>query len=195
MARVSTAATAAFEKLEIKLTGVDRTTGKTVLHGSTPELKITVKLEPVTAATTRATVDASKNQVIKDKATAEEILTQIGLSLNTENTEPKPARQHSAVFAKNNCDRPIKVAIYCLTGPKGSEIWDARGWFFIEPGHKKHIVDTNNRYVYLYAESRTGKKLLWRGKSYHKFNGKPYGFFKVDIGRTFTDFTQSFTCD
>jgi hypothetical protein len=130
--------------------------------------------------------------VIKDKPTGDEILTQMGLALNA---RQKPARRHSAVYAKNECGRSIQVAIYSLTGPEGHEIWDARGWFFMAPGNKKLLVNTHNRYVYIYAESTAGEKLLWSGESYQKFKGKPYGFFKVDLGHTLTDFTQSFTCD
>ena len=192
MDTVTAAAKTAFKKLDIELTGVEEKTDETVLLGSTPELKITVKLEPVTTKSTRATATATKNHVIKDKPTGEEILTQMELALKA---GQKPVRQHSAVYAKNECGRPIQVVIYSLTGPKGHESWNTRGWFFMEPGAKKLLVNTHNYYVYIYAESTTGEKLLWSGESYHNFNGKPYGFFKVDLGDTFTDFTQSFTCD
>jgi hypothetical protein len=192
MTEVTDAAKSTFEKMNIKLSGIDGETDKTVLYGTTSGLDITVKLEIVTATTIRATVNATKNHVIKDKSTAEEILTQMSRLLHL---QPKPLRKFSSVFAKNSCAHPIKLAIYYLRYLNEEETWGAQGWFLVEPRQKKHIADTKNRYIYLYAESREGEKLIWDGDSYHQFNGRQYGFFKVDMGQGFADFTQSFMCD
>jgi len=191
-ARVTAAAKETFEKMQIDLKKIDEKQDKTVLSGTTPELDITVKIEPVNPTISRVVVTATKDTVFKDKATANEILSQMAQVLAA---PPEPEKKSTSVFVKNTCDRPVKVAVYYLAGPEGAETWGARGWFFVDAGRKKHIADTKNRYVYLYAESGERERLLWAGDHSHNFKGKSYGFFKVDMGRDFTDFTQSLTCD
>ena len=76
----------------------------------------------------------------------------------------------------------------------------ARAWAealenLADPGKKKHVVDTHNRYIYFYAESPAGKKRIWTGDLPQWFEGKRYLFFKVDMGTSLEDFTYTFICN
>ena len=190
--QVIDASTLALEKMGIELIETESKGEETILYAETPEMEITIQLQPVTSTATRVTIDTKKWQWAKDKATANEILSQIGLILETGIESQK---RLSRVYVKNECDRSIKVAIYYLAGPEGSQAWGARGWFFITSGTRKQIAETDNRYVYLYAESSSGKKFRWTGDEFQIFKGKPYGFFKIDMGQKLIDFTQTLTCD
>lgn len=103
--------------------------------------------------------------------------------------------RHSKVFVKNNCSHPIYVAVRYLTAKSEPEHWQIRGWFKLASGQEKHIVDTSNRYIYFYAETRLQDKFYWGGKDFHWFEGERFGFFKADIGNYSRDVTQSFACD
>ncbi|HIJ54888.1 MAG TPA: DUF3568 family protein [Deltaproteobacteria bacterium] len=186
------AAKSALEKMGIELVETSSKDAETILYAETPEMEITLQLQPVTSTTTHVSIDTKKGQWAKDKATANEILSQIGQILENETASRK---RFSRVYVKNECGRPIQVAIYYLVGPEGSQVWGARGWFFITPGTRKQIAETDNRYVYLYAESSSGKKFRWTGGEFQIFKGKPHGFFKIDMGQKLIDFTQTLTCD
>ena len=47
--------------------------------------------------------------------------------------------------------------------------WGTRGWWAMQPGGEAYALDTDNRYVYFYAESADGA--VWSG---------PYGNVYVD---------------
>ena len=191
--QITAAAQSALEKMDIRLHSVDPYTDETVMSASTAELDITIKIVPVTASTTRVIVDAKEDHIIKkDKATADEILSQIRIALARKDSQEE---LYSKVFVKNNCSRPIYVAVRYLAGKNEPEHWQTRGWFTLASGQKKHIVDTRNRYIYFYAETRLEDKLYWSGEDFHWFEGERFGFFKADIGSTSEDVTQSFKCD
>ncbi len=191
--QITAAAQSALEKMDIRLHSVDPYTDETVMSASTAELDITIKIVPVTASTTRVIVDAKEDHIIKkDKATADEILSQIRIALARKDSQEE---LYSKVFVKNNCSRPIYVAVRYLAGKNEPEHWQTRGWFTLASGQKKHIVDTRNRYIYFYAETRLEDKLYWGGDDFHWFEGERFGFFKADIGSTSEDVTQSFKCD
>lgn len=61
---------------------------------------------------------------------------------------------YSKVFVKNNCSRPIYVALRYMAVKNEPEHWQTRGWFKLASDQKKHIVETHNRYIYFYAETR-----------------------------------------
>jgi uncharacterized membrane protein len=84
--------------------------------------------------------------------------------------------------------------VYYLDGKNGPTTWQTRGWFRVDPGKKKHVVDTHNRYIYFYGESPSNKKKIWTGDLPQWFEGKRYRFFKVDMGTNLKDFTYSFNC-
>jgi hypothetical protein len=191
--QITAAAQSALRKMDIRLHSVDPYTDETVMSASTAELDITIKIVPVTASTTRVIVDAKEDHIIKkDKATADEILSQIRIALARKDSQEE---LYSKVFVKNNCSRPIYVAVRYLVGKNEPEHWQTRGWFTLASGQKKHIVDTHNRYIYFYAETRLEDKLYWGGEDFAWFEGERFGFFKADIGNTSQDVTQSFKCD
>ena len=174
--QVTAATQSALKRMDMRLHSVDPYTDETVMSASTAGLDITIKIKPVTANTTRVIVDAKEDHLIKkDKATADEILSQIRIALPRKNSQDE---LYSKVFVKNE-----------------PEHWQTRGWFKLSAGQKKHIVDTHNRYVYFYAETRLKDKLYWGGEEFHWFEGERFGFFKADIGDTSQDVTQSFKCD
>lgn len=190
---VTAAARSALNKMGIHLHSVTPYTDETVMFASTAGLDISINMIPVTASTTRVIVDAREDHIIKkDKATADEILTQIRIALARINP---PANAVSKVFVKNNCRHPIYVAIRFLTGKDEPEHWQTRGWFSLASGEKKHIADTHNRYIYFYAETRRQNQIFWGGDNFHWFEGRQFGFFKADFGTEPQDFTQSFSCD
>jgi len=191
--QVTAAARKALRKMDIRLHSVDPYTDETVMNASTAELDITIKIVPVTTSTTRVIVDAREDHIIKkDKPTADEILSQIRIALARKDLQEE---LYSKVFVKNNCRRPIYVAVRYLAGKNEPEHWQTRGWFKLASGQKKHIVDTHNRYLYFYAETRLQDKIYWGGEEFHWFEGERFGFFKADIGDTSQDVTQSFKCD
>ncbi len=40
----------------------------------------------------------------------------------------------------------IDVVVYYLTGKSEPQSWQTRGWFSLDPGQKKHVADSHNRY-------------------------------------------------
>ena len=149
-------------------------------------------MEPITATTTKVTVNAVQDHVIKDRATADEILAQIQneleLGQSAQNDFPR-------IFIKNACNRPIDVIVYGLSGKDEPQTWQTRGWFYLDAGQKKYVADGHNRYVYFYGQTQQADKLVWDGDLYQWFEGKRYGFFKADTGAAMLDFTQTFSCD
>ena len=191
--QVTAAARNALRKMDIRLHSVDPYTDEIVMNASTAELDITIKIMQVTTSTTRVIVDAREDHIIKkDKPTADEILSQIRIALARKDLQDE---RYSKVFVKNNCRRPIYVAVRYLAGKNEPEHWQTRGWFKLVSGQKKHIIDTHNRYLYFYAETRLQDKIYWGGEDFHWFEGERFGFFKADIGDTSQDVTQSFKCD
>ena len=190
---VTAATKGALKKMDIRLHSVTPYTDETVIFAATSELDITINIVPISVSTTKVVVDAREDHVVKkDKATADEILSQIRIALVRNNSPPEV---FSKVFVKNNCRLPIYVAIRFLGGKDEPEHWQTRGWFSLDAGQTKHIADTHNRYIYFYAETRLQNKIYWGGENFHWFEGKRFGFFKADFGNDSEDFTQSFSCD
>jgi hypothetical protein len=118
---VTAAVRSALDKMDIRLHSVTPYTDETVMFASTPELDITINIVPISASTTQVIVDAREDHIIKkDKATADEILSQIRIAL-ARNDSLQEA--FSKVFVKNNCRRPIYVAIRFLVGKDEPEHW------------------------------------------------------------------------
>jgi uncharacterized membrane protein len=63
-----------------------------------------------------------------------------------------------------------------LDGKNEPDHWQTRGWFKLDSGQKKHIVDTHNRYIYFYAETRLKDKLYWGGEDFHLAAGTNGGY-------------------
>jgi uncharacterized membrane protein len=192
VSQVTAAAHGALKKMNIQYLSTSPGVSETEMKASTDELDITISLTPITTTATRVDVDAVKDRVFKDRATAAEILYQIALELEHGSA---PDKAFPKVFVKNDCLRAIDIVVYYLAADNGPESWQTRGWFSVEPGQKKHVADTQNRYIYFYGEMRSANKRIWNGNFPQWFEGRHYDFFKVDMGTHLVDFTQSFSCD
>ena len=189
--QVTAAAHKALKKMDIQYLSTSPGVSETEMKAFTDELDITISLTPITANATKVDVNAVKNRVFKDRATAAEVLYQIALELEPNST---PVNARPKVFVKNDCLRTIDIVVYYLDGNNGPASWQAHGWFSVAPGQKKHIADTDNRYIYFYGEMRSEDKVIWTGNYPQWFEGKYYDFFKVDMGTRLVDFTQAFSC-
>jgi len=190
--QVTAATRQALGKMGIELQSISTEDAETKITAATSELDITVEMKPITAHTTKVSVNAVEDYVLKDRATAVEILDQIELALDDNASAEVNAPR---VFVRNQCRHPIEVIVYYLAGQNGPASWQARGWFSLDPGQKKYVADTQNRYIYFYGETPLNHKVTWTGEMLHWFEGKRYPFFKVDMGAAMNDFTQSFTCE
>jgi hypothetical protein len=189
--QVKAATRSALKKMKVRFHSVKTEDSETEIEASTSELDITITIEPITSATTKVKVNAVEDHIFKDRATAAQILSQIEAELNR---KPLPKNNFPKVFVKNDCHRTIDVVVYYLDGKNGPTAWQTRGWFSVDPGKKKHVVDTHNRYIYFYGESTSGPKNIWTGDLPQWFEGKRYKFFKVDMGTNLEDFTYAFSC-
>jgi hypothetical protein len=190
--QIDAASREALKNMDIQLKGVESGDSKTEISAVTAELDIRVTMVPITATTTRVTVNAVEDHVIKDRATAAEILSQIKSELDRSRAVDDALPR---IFVRNDCPRPIDVIVYCFAGKDEPQTWQTRGWFYLDAGQKKYVAEGHNRYVYFYGETRQAEKLTWAGDLYQWFEGKRYGFFKVDTGTKLVDFTQRFICD
>jgi hypothetical protein len=84
----------------------------------------------------------------------------------------RAGRDFSKVFIKNNTKEEISVAALAIPfevnatdlGPSDSP-FQVLAWYNLKPGERVHIANTNNTYVYFYAQSRTG---TWGGKATYR---------------------------
>jgi hypothetical protein len=76
--RVHHATIAALKKMDIKISEDTNSEDGRSITAATKELDIVINLEKVTSKTTQVKVDARKQVVLKDKATAAEIINQVG---------------------------------------------------------------------------------------------------------------------
>lgn len=81
--KVETSLRKALVKMGIRETGKKTSDGVVTITAVTKKLSITIELEKVTERTTRIKVDAAENLIIKDKATATEIIVQTEKILET----------------------------------------------------------------------------------------------------------------
>jgi uncharacterized membrane protein len=65
------------------------------------------------------------------------------------------------VHFTNGYNRRVQVAI-AFYQPSCSKLWGTRGWWIIEPGGSKYVINTNNRYMFFYAESVSDGR-VWAG--------------------------------
>jgi hypothetical protein len=76
--RVHHATIAALKKMDITIINDSKSVDGRTITAATKELDIVINLEEVTSKTTQVKVDARKRVVLKDKATAAEIINQVG---------------------------------------------------------------------------------------------------------------------
>lgn len=80
-------------------------------------------------------------------------------------------------YIKNKCRESLNVSIQYI--PLGRSKFLTRNYRF-SPGEHAYIGRSNNRYIYITANSRESNKLRRR--------------FRVDTGATIRNFTQSLSC-
>ena len=83
--RVHQATIAALKKMDINIIDDSKSEDGRTISAATKELDIVINLEEVTSKTTQVKVDARKRFVLKDKATAAEIINQVGKILGEQN--------------------------------------------------------------------------------------------------------------
>ena len=71
----------ALKKMNIRIVNDIKVEDGRTITAATKELDIVINLEEVTSKTTQVKVDARKRVILKDKATAAEIINQVGKSL------------------------------------------------------------------------------------------------------------------
>jgi len=76
--RVHHATIAALKKMDIKIIDDIKLEDGRTITAATMQLDISINLEEITSKTTQIKVDARKRVVLKDKATAAEIINQVG---------------------------------------------------------------------------------------------------------------------
>jgi hypothetical protein len=76
--KVHNATVDALKKMGIKIVDDNKSENGRTIIATTKELDIVINLEEVTSKTTQIKVDARKRVVLKDKATAAEIINQVG---------------------------------------------------------------------------------------------------------------------
>ncbi len=79
--KVQSATHIALKKMEIQELSTERTKGGVRINAETADLKISIDLTMITHTTTKISVDAKKDIVIKDKPTATAIIDQIERAL------------------------------------------------------------------------------------------------------------------
>ncbi len=89
------ASTQAMKKMQLQIRQIDTYEKRTDIYATAPELKIEVGIERITETTTRVSVNTYKGVLIKDKATADEILSQIE-SFLLQMPPPQTARDEKA---------------------------------------------------------------------------------------------------
>jgi hypothetical protein len=83
--KVEAALKAAFDKMKITETGTEKKAEGVVVSAIAGDHTIIVELERITPAVTKIEVDAKKDVVVKDKATATEIIVQTEKALEAKN--------------------------------------------------------------------------------------------------------------
>lgn len=102
------------------------------------------------------------------------------------------------VSIKNETAYPISVCWHRLVkefdyqGDPGKLRWRSEGWWNLAPFEEAYIGTTEGRNVYFHAVAQGGR-LTWGGNVYQNVNGRQVGMFHVDMGHTFSYFTQRFT--
>ena len=109
---------------------------------------------------------------------------------------PTAARAHHfKVNVENKCHVAIWVAAQFIHMDDGE--WRAEGWWKLNPGEKAYIIDTVNRYLYLYATDQGGR-MVWKGDFWDcqtvAAASKVCEWIQKDMGEMQTEFTVPFSC-
>jgi len=81
--------------------------------------------------------------------------------------------------------------------------WATKGWWNIEPGGERYVLNTRNRHVYFYAHT-PNNQYVWTGSDHHMYVGsyafnscrdigstssRYVGIRHIDMGSSFTNYT------
>ncbi len=83
---VTSASIDALKEMKIQIDTVEWYKESTRIFAETKDLRIRVSLDPISDNTTKVSIDVSKYTVLKDKATASAIISQINIFLTKTNT-------------------------------------------------------------------------------------------------------------
>jgi hypothetical protein len=103
---VTSASEKALEEMQIYVEGKDPHECTADIRAAAGDVNIQIHLESLTPKTTRVTVEAFKDRFHKDKATAQEIVSQIGLALAAQ----RAFAARSRVYEVQPGDNPTKIA-------------------------------------------------------------------------------------
>ena len=108
------------KKLDIDLLKETEIENGKRINASTNNLEISIDMEKITMRATRVIINAKKGTLVKDRATAEEIINQLEKSLTTEKNpalEKSPLKEKSRPLAKSmTSNEPTKTARPSVAG-------------------------------------------------------------------------------
>lgn len=102
------------------------------------------------------------------------------------------AGRANAYSVANKCTYPIRALVHLVDPVRG---WRTHGWVSLKPGESSKGFATRNRYVYFYAESLDGTKVLndsRDGKRDIRVGEKIYPMGRTNIGPRYRKFTKTF---
>ena len=102
------------------------------------------------------------------------------------------AGRANAYSVANKCSYPIRALVHLVDPVRG---WRTHGWVSLKPGEKSKGFATRNRYVYFYAESLDGRKVLNAsrdGQRDIRVGEKIYQMGRTNIGPRYRKFTKTF---
>jgi uncharacterized membrane protein len=83
----------------------------------------------------------------------------------------------------NGYNQRVEVAV-AYANSSCSRLWAVRGWWGIEPGGSAYVLDTDNRYMFFYAES-SNRVWVGSGDNYADVYVTQQAFDRcVEIGST-----------
>ena len=104
---VASAAKAALENMNFKVKNIEMSDDNHKIYASTKKLNIEMTLKPISANSTKVTVDTNKYYLFKkDKATGDEIISQIQIIL----TEKTKHKNKLIAYKVKPGDSPFKIA-------------------------------------------------------------------------------------
>jgi len=99
----------ALDKMGFVITEAKRSSAQWVIAAETPERKVTIELERITPKTTKITVNVMEGSVIKDKATAEAIISEVESLLKEEEDSKRKTRNALLFIATKPKGATVKI--------------------------------------------------------------------------------------
>jgi len=112
----------------------------------------------------------------------------------SEKQQQQESASSNTIAFKNNCFRPIRVAIHFKNLQNQ---WETKAWYSFVSGESARLtgVDTKNRNLYYYAETTDDSKIVWKGNDTSQtVGGRVYNMLKIDTGSDIVNWTQTLNC-